>query len=208
MSPSTSIPAPWRVVEHDGDSSYRYVLETVNDEIPDRLVVVIGKNPSTADHEKDDPTVRHVQAWAEEAGYGRLCFVNLFARRSSQPRDIEFGPGTEELPVELAVGAQNDQALRRAATRAEVLVAAWGGDAKLTLRSRYRTMISEVLDLLSDASLQTMGDVAASGYPVHGYNWSGLRRGRELVPADLDRLDPRRWTHRPKRDGRRPVLPA
>jgi hypothetical protein len=47
-------------------------------------VAFIGLNPSTADAEKDDPTIRKCVAYAKKWGFGSLCMLNLFAFRATQ----------------------------------------------------------------------------------------------------------------------------
>ena len=39
-------------------------------------------NPSTADAETDDPTIRKVKGFSERAGYGHIIVGNLFAFRA------------------------------------------------------------------------------------------------------------------------------
>jgi len=57
-------------------------------------VLFIGLNPSRANGERDDPTLRRLQGFARSWGYGQLVVLNLFAlvtpspallRRSSDP---------------------------------------------------------------------------------------------------------------------------
>lgn len=48
-------------------------------------VCFIGLNPSTADHEVDDPTVRRWIHFARSWGYGGLVAVNLYPLRTSRP---------------------------------------------------------------------------------------------------------------------------
>ncbi|TCD59486.1 hypothetical protein CWE17_01575 [Synechococcus sp. BS56D] len=57
-------------------------------------LIFIGLNPSRADGERDDPTLRRLQGFARSWGYGRLVVLNLFAlvtpspavlRRSAEP---------------------------------------------------------------------------------------------------------------------------
>ena len=44
-----------------------------------------GLNPSTADENKDDPTIRRCNSFANDWGYGGLCMTNLFAYRATDP---------------------------------------------------------------------------------------------------------------------------
>jgi hypothetical protein len=82
------------------------------------LVLFIGLNPSTADAMKDDPTIRRCASFAEAWGYGGLLMANLFAYRATDPADM--------LDVLDPVGPTNDACLRRMASKARLVVAAWG----------------------------------------------------------------------------------
>ena len=63
--------------------TYRYNLErTWGTEPP--LVCVLC-NPSTADAEEDDPTIRVLSGMARRRGYGGILVVNVFALRSTDP---------------------------------------------------------------------------------------------------------------------------
>lgn len=84
----------------------------------------IGLNPSTADETQDDPTIRRCIAFAKAWGYSGLCMTNLFAFRATKPDDMKRAADP--------VGPQNDGVLQERASRAGVVVAAWGahGDYK------------------------------------------------------------------------------
>ena len=45
----------------------------------------IGLNPSTADAQTDDPTLRRCMGFARQWGYGSLLLVNLFGFRATDP---------------------------------------------------------------------------------------------------------------------------
>ena len=52
------------------------------------FALFIGLNPSTADHTKDDPTVRRCKQFALDWGYGGFHIVNLFGYRATKPTDM------------------------------------------------------------------------------------------------------------------------
>ena len=61
-------------------------------------------NPSTADGETDDATIRVCRGRALRMGYGGIIVVNLFAYRATSPDNMEcaadpFGPDNEVKPV-------------------------------------------------------------------------------------------------------------
>ena len=68
---------------------YRYTLtRDWRKEEPGKFgtVVFCMLNPSTADAEKDDPTIRRCIGFAKRWGYGSLVVVNLYALRTPSPK--------------------------------------------------------------------------------------------------------------------------
>jgi hypothetical protein len=53
------------------------------------MVMFICLNPSTADHDNDDPTILKCIKYASNCGYGGLMMGNLFAYRATEPLDIK-----------------------------------------------------------------------------------------------------------------------
>lgn len=66
---------------------YRYLLQRTWDLALPRLCA-IGLNPSTAEGELDDATVRVLVGRAQRMYMGGLDLVNLFALRATRPRDM------------------------------------------------------------------------------------------------------------------------
>lgn len=133
---------------------YRYLLWRTWDSAHPRLLWVL-LNPSTADGQTDDPTLRRCIGFSRDWQYGGLEIVNLFALRSRQPRDLF----TAADPV----GSENDQYLAAAAARAQCIVLAWG------THGIYRQRDRAVLALLARQSVQPFHclDTTQHGHPRH-----------------------------------------
>jgi len=98
--------------------TYRYTLDRVWDaSLPTALFVML--NPSTADANVDDPTIRRCRTFATREGCGALTAVNLFALRSTNPDALTEHPDP--------VGPDNDLHTALALDRQPaVVIAAWG----------------------------------------------------------------------------------
>lgn len=74
-------------------------------------------NPSTADAEADDPTIRRCVGFARRWGYAGIVVRNLYALRATDPRELRRHPDP--------VGSDNDAHLLDAVDD-EITVCAWG----------------------------------------------------------------------------------
>lgn len=95
---------------------YRYELWRRWAEGPHVLFIML--NPSTADAENDDATIRKCIAYAKRWGFGALCVGNLFAFRATDPMEMKAASDP--------IGPENDASLAKLARSAGVIVAAWG----------------------------------------------------------------------------------
>ena len=73
-----------RTAKLSPDGRYRYalgraweVIDLLSSPPPDRVATFLMLNPSTADAEDDDPTVRRCVTFAQALGCNRLEVVNL-----------------------------------------------------------------------------------------------------------------------------------
>jgi hypothetical protein len=107
-----------RVADISDDGRYRYALGRRWEE-GGRAVTFVMLNPSTADAEQDDPTIRRCIGLARGWGYNALTVLNLFAYRATDPAELA------KVGV-LAVGPRNDDYLRRHVEVGRPMVAAWG----------------------------------------------------------------------------------
>jgi len=101
----------------DESGNYRYRLWRRWDPSLPKLCFVM-LNPSTADATSNDPTISRCVNMASRWGYGGLEVVNLFAYRSTRPRDLW---GADD-----PVGTHNDLHIKRAAAHADACLLAWG----------------------------------------------------------------------------------
>lgn len=120
-----------------------------------RWLNVIGLNPSTADENVDDPTIRRCIGFAKTWGYDGLRMTNLFAFRSTDPRGLPAS-------WHQAVGPENDHLLRRTAEDSALVLAAWGVHGRLHNRG------SQVLGMLwnKGINVQAFG-FTKDGFPKH-----------------------------------------
>jgi hypothetical protein len=103
---------------------HRYVLRRDFGTSGHRAIVnFIMLNPSTADDDLDDATVRRCVGFARRWGFDGLVITNLFAFRARHPKDLKALAAKE---VRLAVGEENEEHIRREADAAHSIVCAWG----------------------------------------------------------------------------------
>jgi uncharacterized protein DUF1643 len=69
----------------DVRGAYRYSLTRVWDEALPTITFVL-LNPSTADDQQLDPTLRRCVSFAKREGYGGMITLNLYAFRATDPK--------------------------------------------------------------------------------------------------------------------------
>ena len=151
------------------DGLYRYSLHRdwrADDERP-YWVTFIMLNPSTADADLDDPTIRRCIGFAKRMGGTGLAVVNLYAYRATKPADM--------LAATDPVGPKNDWALAMflsmALDHGFPVIAAWGANARAD-------RVAEVRAMHGAQRLQCLG-ITKDGAPRHPLY---LRADAELMP--------------------------
>jgi hypothetical protein len=149
---------------------FRYELRRIwDDRLP--LLVVCMLNPSVADDEVEDPTLRELIFFARRWGYGGLLIVNLYAFRSSSPKEM-FARGLN------AFGPDNDNyikaAIEYAAANGGKMLAAWGNDGNA---GGYYIYVAH-LAREQKVKLICLG-TTNSGQPKHP-----MARGKHRIPRD------------------------
>lgn len=146
-----------------------------------RTCCFVMLNPSTADEHGDDPTIRRCLSFALRFDCSRLEVVNLYALRATDPAEL--------WNVEDPVGPENDRHIFIACQTADIVICAWGGNAK-------SERVREVLRLLPEDAL-CFGHTK-TGNPRHPLY---LRSDTPLVP--LEHLPPSKGK---PMSNRKPVL--
>jgi hypothetical protein len=137
---------------------YRYVLWRRWDKTKPRLVFIM-LNPSTADAETDDATVRVCIGRAQRMGFGGIRVINLFGYRATDPRELEA--------VADPIGEADHYLATHHGTGADLNIAAWGdgGLLKGWHRERYREALS-ILCVDYATPLHCLG-LTGAGQPRH-----------------------------------------
>lgn len=138
-----------------GCGRYRYVLGRELG-AGEGQVCFVMLNPSTADAENDDPTIRRCTGYARRFGAARLAVVNIFAFRSTDPSVLY------SMDRDSAVGPENDDYLLDTVRRSRTVICAWGNHGALFGRG------AEVLRLIGSVQTPMALKInAKSGQPAH-----------------------------------------
>jgi hypothetical protein len=159
--------------------TYRYRL-TRQWDLGKAMLPVCMLNPSTADADKDDPTIKALMRFADNWGYGGITVINLFAVRTSKPQEMK----RHEWPH----GADNrmhiEQVLSTARHTSTPVLAAWGNDG-----AHWSRQDEEFCRIAKAA----MVDLVCLGLTAGGFPKHPLARGKHRIPADQKPIMWRRW---------------
>lgn len=153
--------------EMSDDQHYRYLLEVnLGLKQPGKRLVVIQKNPSIADGVLTDPTVSRVENWARVKGFTEVCYLNLFARRSTKPTELN------KYDYSVMVGKLNDEIILQQLNTSQATVFAWGNPSSIK-NQYYKRRSREVHSLVASAlnKIHIVGALTKEGYPRHGLLW-------------------------------------
>lgn len=136
------------------DDLYRYELTRHWSDVG-RTMLWVMLNPSTADADQDDPTIRRCIGFAKSWGYGSLIVANLFAYRATNPEALTG--------VADPIGPENDRRLL-ALARTCFVVAAWGASVPQYWRHRPTGIAQQLRD--AGVALHHIG-LTKEGHPRH-----------------------------------------
>ena len=148
------------------DEKYRYELRR-RFGLGSMTCCLIMLNPSTADAETDDATIRRCIGFAKAWGYDEMIVVNLFAFRATKPIDL--------FKAADPVGPENMAHLSSAALSARAVVCAWG------VHGCFKSQGFNVLRRLNDLGVNPLALARTkNGHPAHP-----LYLSKKLVPQPI-----------------------
>ncbi len=155
---------------------YRWTLERSWDDMGEGVANFIMLNPSKATATEPDPTLKRCIGFARSWGYAKLVITNLFAWRSTDPEQLK-GRDRDEV-----IGPDNDDHILAWASKADIVVLAWGNHGLLYGRA------AEVLAMLARirARPHYLG-LTSLGQPTHPLYLSAATRPTPLDPGGPDR---------------------
>ena len=131
-------------------------------------IVFILLNPSTADEQKNDPTIRRCMGFARAWNFGSIEVVNLFAYRATDHREL--------FKASDPIGEENDRFLMQAVQCCSIVVLGWG--TRGTLLGRDRQVIQM---LIGRNDVYCLG-ITKDGQPRHPLYIKG---DTNLEPFDM-----------------------
>lgn len=136
---------------------YRYVLKRFWD--PNKKnCIFIGLNPSTADANINDPTIKKCISFADSFGCGGFVMLNLFAYRATNPFELI----DNKIPV---IGESNNRFLNSYCLDRKYLfvICCWGNGGKYLRRDEF------VLQMLKNNNIPfySIGNLTKEGCPPH-----------------------------------------
>jgi hypothetical protein len=138
------------------DGMYRFgLVRDWSEENNCSYLTFIMLNPSTADAELDDPTIRRCVGFAVSLGFNAVRVLNLYAFRATKPSDLWRA-------AEPTGGPRNDDLLRevgRQAPYGNPMIAAWGVHTRAD-------RVAEVLSFPGWDQLAALG-MTKAGAPRH-----------------------------------------
>ena len=154
-------------------SDYRYILGTRGN----NPLICIGINPSTAEPDNLDNTLKSVERIALGNGFDSFIMFNVYAQRATSPDDMEK-------QCNLALHKENLEAFRYVLSISEkpAVWAAWG--AIIEKRAYLADCVRDMLDAgeAYGASWYCAGAITKKGHPHHPLY---LRRDEKIRPFDV-----------------------
>lgn len=139
-------------------NTVRYVLRKEGK----RILYVIGINPSTANEQKPDRTIRRVMGFAENNGYDSFAMINIYPQRCTRPQNLH-----KELCVDMHL--KNISAIKElfGNIQSPTILLAFGNN--IGIRKYLKECFRDIVSVLQPHSPQwkQIGNLTGLGNPRH-----------------------------------------
>jgi len=142
------------------EPKYRFRLTREISSGPGLTVGFVMLNPSTADDNVDDPTIRRCIGFAETWGYKRLHVTNLWALRATSPDDL-VAAGSD------AFHPANPEAVEGMVLESDAVVLAWGNNVERMTRVGHEALDVEAMCEYWGTYPMRIGSLTKQGHPRH-----------------------------------------
>lgn len=140
-------------------SEYRYILGTVGK----KPLITIGINPSTAEPEKPDNTVKSVSRIAFSNGFDSFIMFNVYAQRATRPDDMDKTFNDR-------LHSENMKAFRWVLEQAGGRPAIWAAWGTIIEKREYlKICLKDMIDIGNEyrAVWYCTGNLSKNGHPHH-----------------------------------------
>lgn len=155
-------------------SEYRYILGTVGK----RPLITIGINPSTAEPDNLDNTLKSVERIAMGNGFDSFIMFNVYAQRATNPDHMD-------LELNETLHSENMRAFRWVLERGGAFPAVWAAWGTIVEKRPYLKRCLEDMVREGDrfgARWYMAGKPSVKGHPHHPLY---LRKDAQIEPFDM-----------------------
>lgn len=164
--------------EYSSDRRHRYTLQMeyrpdlLSEERKETMTVIL-KNPSSADEQRSDSTIRKVETFVFNR-FPKTRFLNIYNIFAFRATDaIELHQLMQENGLEEGVGSENDYYLLELLKDTDNLIFAWGGPSGID-QQLYEKRIHQVKKIVQSHYTKPIFEVCgekATNQPLHGLMW-------------------------------------
>lgn len=156
----------------------------IRDNRRNQTVALVMKNPSSADQNKADTTIRRVEEYVHQnfRSAATLTVLNLFAYRATDPSDVE--ETRRSFGLDRIVGDGNDAVITAAVRASDQVILGWGAPSGIH-QGDYERRIRQVADMLQPyrRKLWHVCDLTVDSHPRHPLQW-GYDSPKNRLPTN------------------------
>ena len=150
-------------------------------EVGENPIICFGINPSTANDEKDDPTISKIRKIASENNCDGWIMLNLYPQRATNPNDMHI-KAADDLTV------KNYEVIRSVFNiySNALTLASWGN--AIEKRKYLKDCLKEILAIDPDRKWVCRGKLTVKGNPRHQLYYSIIPNYKIYILAQREKF--------------------